>query len=51
MIVVTGAAGFVGSHTVWEGAVWIRGKQAGNAVNGNGCVELTGYAISMQNKF
>ncbi|MGH7887532.1 MAG: lipocalin-like domain-containing protein [Candidatus Binatia bacterium] len=30
--------------TYWEGAVQIRGKARGQAVNGNGYVEMTGYA-------
>ena len=30
--------------TCWEGAVQIRGKTRGQAVNGNGYVEMTGYA-------
>jgi predicted secreted hydrolase len=35
----------------WEGAVKILGEKAGNAVSGNGYVELTGYAHSMQGRF
>ncbi|UCC62961.1 MAG: carotenoid 1,2-hydratase [Anaerolineae bacterium] len=36
------------SFVYWEGAVKIVGEHAGNAVSGNGYVELTGYAQSMQ---
>ena len=36
------------SFPYWEGAVQIRGRSAGRPVEGNGYVELTGYAISMQ---
>jgi len=36
------------SFIYWEGAVRIVGEHAGNAVRGNGYVELTGYAQSMQ---
>jgi predicted secreted hydrolase len=32
----------------WEGAVTVRGLSAGQAVTGDGYVELTGYADSMQ---
>ncbi len=39
------------SYTYWEGAVRVGGQRAGQAVNGNGYVELTGYADSMQNQF
>ena len=35
----------------WEGAVHITGTRAGNAVAGNGYVEMTGYAASMQGQF
>ncbi len=35
----------------WEGAVRIMGTRAGNAVVGNGYVEMTGYAASMQGQF
>ncbi len=35
----------------WEGAVRIAGTRAGNAVVGNGYVEMTGYAASMQGQF
>jgi len=36
------------SFIYWEGAVKIVGEHAGNGVSGNGYVELTGYAQSMQ---
>ena len=36
------------SFTYWEGAVQVRGNYAGQAVEGNGYVELTGYAKSME---
>ena len=36
------------SFTYWEGAVQVRGNYAGRAVEGNGYVELTGYAKSME---
>ena len=36
------------SFIYWEGAVKIVGEHAGNGVSGNGYVELTGYAHSMQ---
>jgi predicted secreted hydrolase len=36
------------SFIYWEGAVRIVGQHAGNRVSGNGYVELTGYAHSMQ---
>jgi len=31
----------------WEGAVDVRGEQAGTAINGRGYVELTGYASAL----
>jgi predicted secreted hydrolase len=31
-------------NSYWEGAVTIQGQSAGTAVNGEGYVELTGYA-------
>ena len=37
--------------TYWEGAVEIQGERNGMPVMGNGYVELTGYAGSMQGKF
>ncbi|MFQ5409438.1 MAG: lipocalin-like domain-containing protein [Anaerolineales bacterium] len=39
------------SFVYWEGAVRITGRRAGRAVAGNGYVELTGYAASMQGQF
>mgnify|MGYP005832942635 CR=1 FL=1 len=39
------------SYTYWEGAVRIEGERAGQPVQGNGYVELTGYAASMQRQF
>jgi predicted secreted hydrolase len=39
------------SYSYWEGAVQVSGQRAGKAVNGNGYVELTGYAQSMSGKF
>ncbi len=39
------------SFTYWEGAVRFRGEHDGRAVHGNGYVELTGYAASMQGQF
>ncbi len=39
------------SYTYWEGAVRVTGAAAGRPVTGNGYVELTGYARSMQGEF
>jgi predicted secreted hydrolase len=39
------------SYAYWEGAVRIEGERAGQAVRGNGYVEMTGYAGSMQGQF
>lgn len=39
------------SYTYWEGAVRVSGTSAGRPVEGNGYVELTGYAGSMQGEF
>lgn len=39
------------SYTYWEGAVQINGQRGDRAVRGNGYVELTGYAGSMQGQF
>ena len=39
------------SFDYWEGAVRIEGTSAGRPVEGNGYVELTGYARSMQGVF
>lgn len=36
------------SFVYWEGAVRVRGTSAGRPIDGNGYVELTGYAESMQ---
>jgi len=36
------------SFTYWEGAVRLRGSSGGMPVTGNGYVEMTGYASSMQ---
>jgi predicted secreted hydrolase len=39
------------SYTYWEGAVRITGERDGRPVSGDGYVELTGYAGSMQGQF
>jgi len=39
------------SYAYWEGAVWIEGERAGVSITGEGYVELTGYAGSMQEQF
>lgn len=39
------------SYSYWEGAVQIAGTRNGVAVRGNGYVEMTGYAGSMQGQF
>jgi predicted secreted hydrolase len=39
------------SYAYWEGAVQFQGQHAGQAVSGEGYVELTGYAGSMQEQF
>jgi predicted secreted hydrolase len=39
------------SFVYWEGAVRVSGRQEGRAVTGQGYVELTGYARSMQGVF
>ncbi len=39
------------SYAYWEGAVRIAGARAGRPVVGNGYVEMTGYAGSMQGQF
>jgi len=39
------------SFIYWEGAVRISGQRAGQPVSGNGYVELTGYAETMQGRF
>ncbi len=39
------------SYAYWEGAVRVSGERAGQPVRGNGYVEMTGYAGSMQGQF
>jgi predicted secreted hydrolase len=39
------------SFTYWEGAVAVSGTASGHPVSGQGYVELTGYARSMQGVF
>ncbi len=39
------------SYVYWEGAVRVAGNAGGQPVSGNGYVELTGYAGSMQGQF
>jgi predicted secreted hydrolase len=39
------------SYAYWEGAVRIEGERAGQAIRGNGFIEMTGYAGSMQGQF
>jgi predicted secreted hydrolase len=39
------------SYAYWEGAVRIEGTRQGEPVRGNGYVEMTGYAGSMQGQF
>ncbi len=39
------------SYNYWEGAVQVAGERAGQPVSGNGYVEMTGYAGSMQGQF
>ena len=39
------------SYSYWEGAVQVAGERAGQPVSGNGYVEMTGYAGSMQGQF
>ena len=39
------------SYAYWEGAVRVEGEQAGQTIAGNGYVEMTGYAGSMQGEF
>ncbi len=39
------------SYNYWEGAVKVKGERAGQPVSGNGYVEMTGYAGSMQGQF
>ena len=39
------------SFIYWEGAVRVNGERHGQTVNGNGYVEMTGYAASMEDQF
>lgn len=39
------------SYAYWEGAVRVRGERNGQPVSGNGYVEMTGYAESMEGQF
>jgi predicted secreted hydrolase len=39
------------SYAYWEGAVRIEGERAGASITGEGYVELTGYAGSMEEQF
>ena len=39
------------SYQYWEGAVDVEGQRAGVAIEGQGYVELTGYAASMEGEF
>lgn len=39
------------SFTYWEGAVRVSGQSGGNPISGDGYIELTGYAASMQGQF
>ncbi|NIS44519.1 MAG: carotenoid 1,2-hydratase, partial [Aliifodinibius sp.] len=39
------------SYIYWEGAVQVSGERNGQSVAGNGYVEMTGYARSMQEDF
>jgi predicted secreted hydrolase len=39
------------SYAYWEGAVQVQGERSGQAVAGNGYVEMTGYAGSMRGQF
>ena len=39
------------SYLYWEGAVDVEGQRAGVAIEGQGYVELTGYAASMEGEF
>jgi predicted secreted hydrolase len=38
------------SYAYWEGALGVEGEQAGQAISGNGYVQMTGYAGSMQGR-
>lgn len=39
------------SFVYWEGAVLVRGDRNGSPMSGDGYIELTGYASSMQGRF
>jgi predicted secreted hydrolase len=39
------------SFTYWEGAVHFTGQHAGQAISGEGYIEMTGYAQSIQGQF
>jgi predicted secreted hydrolase len=39
------------SYAYWEGAIRFAGQRAGQPVSGDGYVEMTGYAGSMQDQF
>ena len=39
------------SFIYWEGAVRVSGEYDGKAISGNGYVEMTGYAASMEGEF
>jgi predicted secreted hydrolase len=39
------------SYAYWEGAVAVSGIANGNTISGNGYVEMTGYATSMEGEF
>jgi predicted secreted hydrolase len=39
------------SYTYWEGAVKVSGSYEGNPVEGDGYVEMTGYAGSLEGEF
>lgn len=39
------------SYNYWEGAVDVNGTSQGSPVSGNGYVEMTGYAASMEGEF
>jgi predicted secreted hydrolase len=39
------------SYIYWEGAVAVQGQHKGNPLDGDGYVELTGYAASMEGEF
>jgi predicted secreted hydrolase len=39
------------SYAYWEGAVGVEGERAGQPVRGDGYIEMTGYAGSMQGQF